>query len=111
MIAAWFSWIDSMMLLTKFLSWSAPMCSGPLLSQSWICLRLSATCCCRSGRPLLNVMITKVSRPPTIAMPTIITIRADTPRGTPHVTSRSTPGAISAASSKAIATGTTICEK
>jgi hypothetical protein len=56
-------------------------------------------------------MITNVSRPPTTPMPPTITMAAATPRGTRHLTSASTPGAMSAANNRAIAIGTMMCEK
>ena len=110
-IAAWFSWIVSIVSLMKSVICASCRCSGPSISQVLIWSRLSDTCDCSCGRPFVNVMITNVSSPPSTPMPAIITIAAAAPRGTRHCTSRSTPGAISADSSSAIATGTTRCEK
>jgi hypothetical protein len=110
-MAAWLSWIAPIASSMNVWICSARSCSGPVVSQSRIRSRLATTWDCRRGSPLTKVMITKVSSPPRTAMPATITITAATQRGTPHLTSRPTPGAISAASNSAIAIGTIRCEK
>jgi hypothetical protein len=106
-IDAWFALSVLSISAWKRLSWVSLNFRGPVRSQPAMSLMLAVSCVARSGTPRTNVTTTNASTPPSRARPPMSTSAVATPRGTCRTWSWCTAGASSAASSRAIATGTT----
>ncbi len=106
-IEAWLALSVSRASAWKRLNWLSLMPSGPYCSHLAMSLMLADSWVPRSGTPRTKVTTTNASTPPSSARPPVRTRAVAMPRGTRRTCSQCTAGASSAASSSAIATGTT----
>ena len=83
-------------------------CAGPLINQLRAVSMLWVTCSISPGKPSMNWLTTNDRMPPRTASPNNSSNNTAQPRGTPWLSSQSTPGRSNAVSIPASATGTKI---